>query len=158
MRDDAARRKALTTAANVLQYRHRSRAALINRLVEKGIDELDAEFAAGRLEELGLLDDLSYARGLAESYSARGYGRAYIKKALRAKLLEHDIIGEALQEYCPNESKMDSYIQAKMAGKAPDAKLIKKVTDGLFRRGFAWDEIKAAMARYTDLAEEEFFE
>jgi len=158
MDDDRARQKALNTAANVLQYRHRSRAALLKRLLEKEIPEPDARYAVDRLTALGLLDDADYAHQLAEGYAGRGYGAGYIRRALREKGIEPADIDDVIEDFEPREDKLARYIAQRMDGKEPDRKLVKKVSDGLFRRGFSWDEIRAALGRYTDNLEDDHLE
>jgi len=158
MDDDRAREKALSTAANVLQYRHRSRSALLKRLLEKEISQPDAQYAVDRLVALGLLDDAQYGRQLAEGYAGRGYGAGYIRRALRDKGLEPADIDAVMEDFEPREDKLERFITSRMDGKAPDRKLIKKVSDGLFRRGFSWDEIRAAMNRYTENREDDHLE
>ena len=158
MDDDKARQKALNTAANVLQYRHRSKAALLKRLLEKEIPEPDAQYAVDRLVALGLLDDTAYGRQLAEGYAARGYGAGYIRRALREKGLEAPDIDAVVADFEPREDKLERFITSRMDGKEPDRKLIKKVSDGLYRRGFSWDEIRTAMNRYTENREDDHLE
>jgi regulatory protein len=151
---DESREKALKTAANVLEYKHRSRAALLSRLIEKGLDPDDAAYAVARLQELGFLDDGAYARALVEDYKNRGYGAAHIRQALRQKAFEPLDIDDALADFTPDTEKMQKYIAAKI-GPSPDRKALKRVGDGLFRRGHGWGDIQAALRAYTDALEDE---
>ena len=43
---------------------------------------------------------------------------------------------------------MDDFIEKKLAGKQPDQKELKKVSDALARRGYNWSDISAALRRY----------
>ena len=148
---EESRRKALDTAANVLQYKQRSAAALYDRLLEKGIAPDDAEYAVERLRELKYLDDGAYAALLARDLAARGYGKTRVRAALKEKKLGAEEIEQALESFEPNRDKLRAYIAAKLAGEeSPDRKTVKKLSDGLFRRGFSWDEIRAALRDYLE--------
>ncbi len=150
------RQKALHTAANVLRYRNRSRRALLERLAQKDIAEDDALYAVERLAELGFLDDGQYAESLVASYRAKGYGRVRIAHELRGHKLEEDTVEQALADFCPDEQAPYAYVKKQMRGKPLDQKARKKLRDGLFRRGFSWEETDGALRRYTEELEEGF--
>ena len=151
---EESRRKALNTAAAVLQYKNRSRQELYQRLLEKDVAEEDAAYAVERLVELGLMDDGAYAQSLAHNYAARGYGPARVRQELKKHLLEEEDISAALEDFSPDYDKMNAYIRSRLGGKTPDRREIKKITDGLFRRGFSWGDIRHAMQEYTDALED----
>lgn len=148
------RDRALKTAANVLQYRQRSAQALYDRLLEKEIDPEDAAYAVARLLELGFLNDGEYARLLVRELSGRGYGPARIRQALREKKLEPETVELAMEEYQPDPERLRRYVESKLRGQQPDRKTLKRVSDGLFRRGFGWEDIRRALREYTDIAED----
>ena len=150
-----AREKALQTAANVLQYHHRSAQALYDRLLEKEIPEQDAAYAVARLQELGYLNDTEYGRRLVRDLAQRGYGAARIRRTLMEKKLSKEDIELAMEEYSPDEARMQSYIRSRLQPGQTDRRRIKQVSDGLFRRGFCWEEIRAALQVYADQWEEE---
>lgn len=148
---EESRRRALDTAANVLQYKQRSAAALYDRLVEKEIAPEDAEYAVARLRALGYLNDVSYAAAFARDLAARGYGRARVRAALREKKVAAEDIEQALEGFEPDREKLFAYISARLAEDPhPDRKTVKKISDGLFRRGFSWEEIRAALRDYLE--------
>lgn len=142
--------KALKTAANVLLHRDRSRAMLIKRMKEKGFSDEEAHYAASRLTELGFLDDVRYGKNLLESYSARGYGPHRVKNALREKGLEPDSIAAVMEDYSKDDGKIDEYIKKRLQGQTPDYALRKKISDGLYRRGFSFEDINSALARFFE--------
>jgi len=42
-----------------------------------------------------------------------------------------------------------------LRGQTPDRKALKRVADGLYRRGFGWSDIQRALRDYTDSLEVE---
>ncbi len=151
---EARREKTLKMAANVLEYRHRSAAALYDRLLEKGADGQDAAWAVMRLQQLGFLNDGEYGKLLVRDLCARGYGPARIRRYLKEKQLDGTDIDIAMEAYEFRPDKMESYIASKLRGQDPDRKALKRVADGLFRRGFSWGDIQNALRAYTDSMED----
>ena len=148
---DESRRKALNTAANVLQYKQRSAAALYDRLIEKELDPEDAAYAVARLQELGYLNEDEYAASVCRELAARGYGRARARAALRDKKVPAEVAERALEDFRPDEDRLQSYIAAKLGDeREPDRGAVKRLTDGLFRRGFSWEEIRAALRAHLE--------
>lgn len=147
---------ALNTAANVLQYRNRSKKALLERLLEKGIEEEHAQYAVTRLEELGYLNDETFACDLAESLKNRGYGRRRVKEELWRKKLEPHAVEAALEQFEADEDQLEAFIAKKLGDTPPQPKDIKRVYDALIRRGFSWDEARQAMKKYLHAIEEDF--
>lgn len=150
--DERVKQAALETAAHILQYRHRSRQALYDRLLEKGVPEEAAAYAVARLKELGYLNDFEYGKALLRDLAARGYGARRIRMALREKNLEPEDIEAVMAEYVPDEARLRACVAAKIKGQSPDRKLLKRTADSLFRRGFSWEEIRAALRDYADAA------
>lgn len=147
------REKTLRMAANVLEYRHRSSRALFRRLLEKGAEERDAAWAVARLQKLGYLNDGEYGRLLVRDLCARGYGPARIRRYLKEKLLDPPDIELAMEAYVLRPEALQKYINGKLRGTVPDRKALKRVSDGLFRRGFSWGDIRSALREYTDAPE-----
>lgn len=156
---EESRKKALVTAADILQYQQRSAAALYDRLLEKGIDSGDAEFAVARIKELGYLNDEEYAAAVVSSLRARGYGKSRMVQVLRKKKLDSAAIDRAMEDYSTNREKLLKYIEVRLKNEpAPDRKAIKKLSDGLFRRGYSWEEIREALRTYLDSEDMNDFE
>ena len=143
------REKTLHMAANVLEYRHRSSRALYQRLLEKGAEEQDAAYAVARLQQMGFLNDGEYGKLLVRDLCRRGYGPARIRQYLKEKQLDEPDIDIAMEDYVLLPEKLEQYIQSKLRGQDPDRKALKRVADGLFRRGFSWGEIQSALQNYS---------
>ena len=147
------REKTLQMAANVLEYRHRSSRALYQRLLEKGAEEQDAAYAVARLQQLGFLNDGEYGKLLVRDLCRRGYGPGRIRQYLKEKQLDGPDIDIAMEDYVFLPEKLQAYIDSKLRGQIPDRKALKRVGDGLFRRGFSWGTVQSALRDYTDSLE-----
>ncbi len=149
------REKTLRMAANVLEYRHRSSRALNQRLLEKGAEEQDAAYAVARLQELGYLNDGEYGKLLVRDLCRRGYGALRIRRYLKEKQLDRPDIDTAMEDYVFPAEKVEAYIRSKLGDQPPDRKALKRVADGLARRGFNWSEIEHALRQYSLEQEDE---
>ena len=86
----------------------------------------------------------------------KAYGPARLRQELRKRKLEPDTIDLAMEDYQTDGDKLIGYIRQKLRGDpAPDRAAIKRVTDGLFRKGYSWDEIESALRRYLEETAEE---
>ena len=153
--ENESREKTLRMAANVLEYRHRSSRALYQRLLEKGAEEQDAAYAVARLQQLGFLNDGEYGKLLVRDLCRRGYGPGRIRQYLKEKQLDGPDIDTAMEDYVLYPEKLQAYIDSKLRGQTPDRKALKRVADGLFRRGFSWGTVQNALRDYTDALEVE---
>lgn len=151
--ENESREKTLRMAANVLEYRHRSSRALYQRLLEKGAEEQDAAYAVARLQQLGFLNDGEYGKLLVRDLCRRGYGPNRIRQYLKEKQLDGPDIDTAMEDYVFLPEKLQAYIDSKLRGQTPDRKALKRVADGLFRRGFSWGTVQNALRDYTDALE-----
>ena len=140
------REKALATAAAVLNYKNRSSRKLYDKLLEKGIEPEDAEHAIERLRDFGYLDDGEYALTVLRSGMAKGWGKDRIRRKMQEEKLPEQTIEQALEQYTLDEDKLDSFIKGH-SGDLGDPRERKKISDKLFRRGYSWEEIGAALRR-----------
>ena len=144
-------KKAMDRAGNILSYHSLSAAQLFDRLVEKGETEEDSAAVVAKLLEAGYLNDLEYGRMLVRQGMGKGYGPARIRQELRKRKLDPDTVEEALEAYTPDPEKLIILIHQKLRGdRTPDRAAVKRVTDGLFRRGYSWDEIDSALRHYME--------
>ena len=151
----AARRSSVkSTAANIIGSRALSKKELTDRLVRKGAEAEEAEEAAGWLEDIGALDDRAYAAMVARRCASRGYGPAHVREELRRRGVARDLWDEALEELPDPAETLDDLIQKRCRGDLSDRRELKRVSDGLLRRGFAWEDVKAALRRYTEIQED----
>ena len=140
------REKALAAAAAVLNYKNRSSRKLYDKLLEKGIKPEDAEHAIERLRDFGYLDDGEYALTVLRSGMAKGWGKDRIRRKMQEEKLTEQVIEQALEQYTLDEDRLDSFIMSH-SGDLSDPRERKKISDKLYRRGYSWEEIGAALRR-----------
>jgi len=146
------RDRARTKALELISRRMLSARELKEKLLSKGISEKAAEECAAWLEENRFLDDEAYAAALARHYSAKGYGAGRLRAELSRRGVERELWEEAIEQMPENTEKIDRFIAARL--KDPeDREQIRKISAALFRRGFSWEEIRAALRRF-DIEEE----
>lgn len=154
LRTSAKTSKAKAAAANIIGSRALSKRELTRRLVKKGNDETDAQAAADWLEDIGAVDDAAYAASLVRHYGEKGYGPARVREELRRRGVDRALWDEALEELPDPAGILDRLIQKKSGGDLRDRKELKRISDGLLRRGFAWGDVKDALRRYTEIEED----
>ena len=141
-------------AATLLSARPMSAGELEKRLVQKGESEENAAEAVKWLTEIHALDDLDYARTVAQHYSRKGYGKAKIKDELYKRFVAREYWDEAFEHMEDTHEAAEKYLKTKLRNKNPDSAEIRKAANALYRRGFSWDEIKEALRRYEEETEE----
>ena len=139
-------------ALEILSRRPLSAKELNDKLVQKGADPKSAAACVRWLLDQRLLDDESYAGAVVRHYAAKGYGPGRIRQELSRRGVPRDYWDEALGQRPDNTEKIDKLIAARLHD-PDDRDEVRKVTAALFRRGFGWDEIRAALARFSAEAE-----
>ena len=153
LRVSARASSAKAQAANIIGSRALSKHDLEKRLMKKGADEADAKAAADWLEDIGAVDDASYAAALARHYGERGYGPARVREELRRRGGPRELWDAALEELPDSGEVLDALIQKRCKGDLSDPKERKRTCDALLRRGFSWGEVRSAMGRYAEMEE-----
>ena len=147
LQQSGARSETRVGAANMISARPLSRRELIKRLKEKGAAESDAEAAADWLEEIGALNDADYASMLVRHYGGMGYGEAKIRDELYRRGVPRELWEDALAASPDAQEAIARVIAQKTKGRALDEKGRKRLSDMLLRRGFAWRDVRAALAK-----------
>ncbi len=146
---DSARRSALKgKTIELLSRKPQSRKEVERKLLQWEAGEEETAAICDRMEQLGYLNDAEYAARVVRHYSAKGYGERKLRDELYRRGVPRDLWDEALQQAEPADAAMDELIAKKLAGKNPDPKELKKVSDALARRGYRWNDISAALRRY----------
>lgn len=138
------------SAADLIGKRAMSRRDLERKLQEKGATQAEACYAAEWLEAIGALDDGEYAALLVRHYSQMGYGPARVREKLREKGIPRELWEDALAAMPDPAEAIDVFLQAKCRG-ALDQREKKRLSDALLRRGFAWADIRAGLARLEEI-------
>ena len=142
-------------ALAMLDRRDYSRAELLKKLAEKGVEETEAAEAVERLTELGFVDDARYAPIIVRHYAAKGYGPQRVRQELQKRGIPKDLWDEAMEQMPAQDDTVDRLLRSKLKSESPDRAELKKAQDFLLRKGYGWDEIKAALGRYNSEIEEE---
>lgn len=149
-------------ALRLLSGRPMSRKELVDKLTarprdkeKEPIPEELAEEAADRLEELGYLNDAEYARTVARHYAAKGYGERKLRDELWKRGVPRAYWDQALEEVQDPTDAMDAFIRRKLMGRTADRETLGKLSAALARRGYRWEDIRAALSRYGETFEDE---
>ena len=135
------------SAADLIGKRAMSRRDLEQKLQEKGASQAEARYAAEWLEAIGALDDREYAALLVRHYSQMGYGPGRVREKLREKGIPRELWEDALETLPDPAEQIDRFLESKLRGRTPDEKEKKRLCGALARRGFAWADIRAGLAR-----------
>ena len=137
-------------AAEMIAKRPLSKSALARKLTEKGASPEEAESAVEWLTSIGALNDEDYAASLARECAAKGYGPAKIRSKLYEKGVPKELWDAAMADLPDAAAQIGAYLSRKLSGAAPSPDEKRKATASLLRHGFAWDDIRAAWARYGE--------
>lgn len=145
---DIAKRRAM----HLIAAREYGRNELTAKLREH-YSEQTCETVADLMCEYGYIDDARYAEKLARSCIAvKGYGKSRAALMMRRKGLDADTIDEALGKYTDDDitAEIVSILRRKYADRLflegdEGRKEMRKIIAALARRGYGYDEIKAAL-------------
>ena len=141
-------------ALELLSRRPHSRRELKDKLLRRGVSEEDAEDCMQWLSDRGFLDDEEYAGAVARHYAAKGYGAGRVRSELQRRGIDRELAADTLSDLPDNAGKIDTFLARKLTD-VNDREAVRKVSAALFRRGFSWEEIRAALRRFDSSIEEE---
>lgn len=148
--------RAKDRALKIAGARPHSSRELYDKLVEKGESEADAAACVAWLIDAHLLDDADYAAMLARHYAAKGYGARRVRGELYRHKVPRELWDQALEAMPETDEAIDRLLRSRLRSAEPDRAELKKATDALLRRGYGWEEIRAAVSRYNSSIEEEY--
>jgi len=136
-------------ALRILGNRNFSEQEMYKRLVGKGESEGDASDTVRWLVELGYINDSDYATLIVRHYVAKGYGEARIKNELFKRGIPRDYWEEKLADISEDDQRDAAFefLTKKLRG-SDDKDDLRRASDALVRRGFSYDEAKAAVSKY----------
>lgn len=149
--DESEYRRAKEKALWLLSGRDYARGELETKLRREASPET-VEAVCERMEELGLINDESYARRLAhdllfiKKMSVRGAKYKLMEKGVDKELAE-EILDEF--EVDPVEQIVE-LIERKYADKLDDEKLRRRTVAALQRLGYSWSDIKSAIEQFEE--------
>ena len=139
-------------ALKILGNRSFSEQEMFKRLTGKGETEENAAEAVSWLVELGYISDTDYATLIVRHYSAKGYGVTRIRDELYKRGIPRDLWDEKLDEI--DENEMDDaaleFLKKKLRG-SEDKDDLRRASDALVRRGYSYDDARAAVNRYLEM-------
>lgn len=145
--------KAKEKALRLLSFRIHSKKELENKIKLHSTEDC-AQYAADKMEELGLLNDLEFSKAYAKEMSSRKYySLSRIKYELLRKGVNKSLILEALDEVeMDEEFNIKKFIEVKYHGKIDDEKVKRRAVSALQRLGYNWSQISAIvnMKDYMD--------
>ena len=147
LRGDLAVSSAKTRALRILGNRNLSAREIEKRLVRKGESSEAAEQAVEWLENIGAINDAEYAESIVRHYSSKGYGVARIRDELFRRGIDRELWEEALSIIGDMEDTAYEFLVKKLRG-SRDKDELRRAADTLHRRGFSYDEARAAVRRY----------
>ena len=125
-----------------------SRRQLERKLKDWGAGEEECRTVCDRLEELGYLNDAAYAAQVTRHYSAMGYGERKLRDELYRRGVPRELWDEALEQAADPAAAIDAFLAKKLAGRTPEGRELKRVSDALARRGYRWSDISEGLRRY----------
>ena len=126
------------------------------RKAARGIAYHDVSRSAGLWQTstiTRLLDDERYAGMVVRHYVGKGYGSGRIRQELQRRGIPRELWEEALEQLGEQEDKIESFLRSRLRD-PEDRSQVQKVSAALIRRGFSWEEIRAALARFRADGEE----
>ena len=139
--------------AHIASGRMLSRKELTDRLTRRGASEEEAEETADWLEDLGAVDDVSYAAAIARHYGRMGYGAMRVRQELQRRGIHCDLWDDALVQLPDAQESIELLLRQKCKGSKPSAEESRKLSTMLQRRGFTWQEIRPVLSRFLGGAE-----
>jgi len=140
-------KEAMERAGRLLSVRARTEHEIRDRLATAGFPEHVIEQTTARLHELGLLDDLAFARDWVRERSARkSLGPRALKAELYAKGIERQVAEEALGAENLDEESLATEAAARWVRKVarfPLPQQAHKLQQMLLRKGFSSEASEA---------------
>ena len=140
------RERALQFCVSSLSKKAQHSRELQRKLKDLGLSFDAAEYALGRLKEMGYLDDEDFVERFVEARKI-GLSKRALKQKLQLKGVPVDAIDEALEGHSEREAAL-KFLQKQKAPTSPEerAKLIRK----LLSRGFSWSIVQESLAEIED--------
>ncbi len=151
--EESQERFAKERAMRLLSARSYTGRQLFDKLTEEAEPEV-AQQVVERMEQLGLVDDLDYARRYArDCTNLRQFGANRTRQELRRRGVDPEVIDQVLEEQEQNPVEaIIRWIERKYCRdlEDPTGKGKNRAVQGLLRRGYSYDEIFAAIREFQE--------
>jgi regulatory protein len=135
--------KAYGNALRYVAMRPRSLWELQDYFRRKGIDEEAGKQIAEKLQRIGLLDDLAFARAwVANRRLLKSSSKRKLRLELKQKRVSEEVIDQVLAEDTTDERDALRELVEKKRPRYPDRQ---KLMQYLARQGFSYDDIKSVL-------------
>ncbi len=143
---DSDHHKAKEKALRLLSFRAHSKKELENKIKLRSTVE-SAQYAADKMEELGLVNDLEFSKAYARELSClKYYSINRIKYELSKKGVDKSIISEAIEDInIDEENNIRKFMQAKRYLCLDDEKIKRRALNALQRLGYSWSQINSVI-------------
>jgi regulatory protein len=149
-------RRANEKALYLLEHRSHSKRELVEKIRRTSSPEA-AQQAADRMEELGLIDDIAYARRYAgELFRRKKLSASRVVYELTQKGIDKELAQELAEELSPDPTEaILSIVERKYPTCLEDEKTMRRCVAALQRMGYRFDEIRSAISLYGENLEDE---
>ncbi len=143
--------RAKEKALYLIEYRFRSRKEIEDKLIPLFGEDASGQ-AIERLEQLGLIDDESFAREYARQlFENKHFSGMRVSYELVKKGIDRNLIDEIIEEMEPDPARqIEKLLRTKYARCLDDEKGRQRAINGLRAMGFNWYDIKDALSLYDD--------
>ena len=143
-------RRAKEKALWLISYRDHSKKELADK-IKRTCDEESADKAVERMEELGLVNDESYALHYAQKLIfTKHMAKNAVVYELARKGIDKELAAEILDEIEVDSSEQIRIIIDKKYKNISDEKIRRRAVAALQRLGYRWDEIKGVIEEYAE--------
>ena len=143
-------RRAKEKALWLISYRDHSKKELADK-IKRTCDEESADKAVERMEELGLVNDESYALHYAQKLIfTKHMSKNAVVYELARKGIDKELAAEILDEIEVDSSEQIRIIIDKKYKNISDEKIRRRAVAALQRLGYRWDEIKGVIEEYAE--------
>ena len=153
LREAVERGSSRARAIRILGSRNLSKSEMERRLMSRGEARETARSTTSWLEDIGAINDGEYAETIVRHYSAKGYGISRIRHELHRRGIPREMWDEALTRLGSMDDAAYDFIVSKLRG-SRDKTELRRATDALCRRGFSYEEARAAVSRYIENVDE----
>lgn len=143
-------RRAKEKALWLISYRDHSKKELADK-IKRTCDEESADKAVERMEELGLVNDESYALHYAQKLIfTKHMSKNAVVYELARKGIDKELAAEILDEIEVDSSEQIRIIIDKKYKNISDEKIRRRAVAALQRLGYRWDEFKGVIEEYAE--------
>ncbi len=144
-------RRALSRAVWYIERGSLSKKKLTEKLLKAGISKDACHKAVLKMEELDLINDLSFAERLAEQYLRGGISVREAENKMFLKGIDKKTITEALDLFeVDAKHQIKLLINKKYRSKLTSQDNVPKVFAALVRKGFNYSDIKSVLSEYSE--------